>query len=117
NLDRDREKWNEITKKRAEAGRLGGIRTQTNNQNQANQADNDIENESEINTPALAEIEKYFLDSRYRASAVKFFKHYQAMGWKKNGAPIEDWKALADLYLPRRVLRCASTVKTAFLLV
>lgn len=32
----------------------------------------------------------------YHFNADKFYNTYEATGWKKNGAKIDNWKALAD---------------------
>lgn len=35
--------------------------------------------------------------------ARKFYLNYQAVGWKKNGAPVDDWHALAWLWAEREI--------------
>ncbi|QIB67819.1 hypothetical protein Ami103574_00120 [Aminipila butyrica] len=93
NLDRDTEKYQGIVKKRAEAGRKGGIESakqkQANQanatfakQNQANQADNDNVNDNDINNNDNKSSKKDIED---------FFKQiWQLYPIKKGKASISD---------------------------
>lgn len=44
----------------------------------------------------LAAIRKYIRDHKLNVNASRFFKYYKARGWRLNGVPIYDWKALVS---------------------
>lgn len=50
--------------------------------------------ESSAHTPSLEEVREYAEEQGMRIDPDRFFDYYEAIGWKKNGSPVTDWKAL-----------------------
>jgi hypothetical protein len=119
-MDADREKYDDICEKRKQSGAKGGDAKEKKKQKVANAKfakqnkqkvasvadnDNDNDNDDDINTlfesdyiaPTHKDITKYCAENNLKIDVDKFFAHYRSIGWKTvSGAPIEDWKALAQ---------------------
>lgn len=67
--------------------------------------DVDVDEEGEGHeTPApctLEDVRAYARQSRSRSDPDRFFAYYSARGWKLEGRPIADWKALFDIWSSR----------------
>lgn len=50
----------------------------------------------EAAAPSLDEIRAYFLEKNYNSNAEIFFGYYDAVGWKRHGQPVTNWRSLAD---------------------
>ncbi len=64
--------------------------------------DNDKDNEEDIKKkkikkkfqkPAVAEIEKYCLEKKYKVDAQYFYDYYESNGWKVGKNAMKDWQA------------------------
>lgn len=120
-MDADAEKYDEVCERRSEAGKKGGrpkkdekakkakgFFDKDEKAKKAKKADDDDVDDDDINTlltecdniahaPTLENVKKFCEKENLNIDANKFFAHYQSIGWKKaSGAPIEDWKALAQ---------------------
>ena len=130
-LDRDREKYDEIREKRAEAGRKGGKQTQANRANayiakqtQAKQADNgnvyvsdnvsdDVDGDVERHSgrppgvagwipPTITEVKSFCSEQRLIVDAAKFVEHYASRDWLLGGGePMTDWRAAVSGWAKR----------------
>lgn len=52
------------------------------------------ESESAAHTPSLDEVREYAEEQGMRIDPDRFFDYYEATGWRRNGSPVTDWKAL-----------------------
>jgi hypothetical protein len=52
------------------------------------------ESEGVAHTPSLEEVREYAEEQGMRIDPERFHDYYEAVGWKRNGSPITDWKAL-----------------------
>lgn len=122
-IDRDAEKWEETCRRRAEAGRKGGLARARNaalhaaEANQANQAESVSDSEyesvsvsesvsesvadaeceadavSDAVPPAVDAVRGYCRQRGNGIDAEKFCDYYAARGWRLGGAPMTDWRA------------------------
>lgn len=121
-LDKDREKYDEVCRKRSEAGKAGG-RPKANafseskekakkanafseKQTKAKKADNEYDNENDIkeNTlksvkekrfapPTLENVIGYCQENGYVIDAQRFIDFYESKGWMIGKNKMKDWKA------------------------
>ena len=55
--------------------------------------------QGEIGAPTLDEVRKFAEESGLKnINPVRFYKYYKAMGWKRKGEPIEDWRSLMEYW-------------------
>ena len=112
-IDRDTAKYDEVCKKRAEAGRNGGNQrvanlkiqaTQSNcNQNQAN-ASNCLKVEANAsNTQAnqAEEVENYIKEKGYSVDAEAFIAFYDSNGWLVGKNKMKSWKSAVTTWAKR----------------
>ncbi len=59
---------------------------------------NKIKKLKSIIPPDKEWIQAFFELSNYKSDPVKYFNHYQSVGWKKNNNKITDWIANAELW-------------------
>lgn len=52
------------------------------------------ESESIAHTPSLEEVKEYAEEQSMRIDPERFHDYYEAVGWKRNGSLVTDWKAL-----------------------
>jgi hypothetical protein len=58
-----------------------------------------ISPKGEIASPTLDDVKKFAEESGLKnINPVRFYKYYKAMGWKRNGEPIEDWRSLMEYW-------------------
>jgi hypothetical protein len=67
----------------------GLIDKETNSNNKS-----ESESESAAHTPSLEEVREYAEEQGMRIDPERFHDYYEAVGWKRNGSPVTDWKAL-----------------------
>ena len=121
-LDRDAERYEEISAKRANAGRRGGLaRAYNAKQSQANEAnanfDKQIKPSATASTtasttatvikadeppspprfvkPTVEEVESYRIEKGLNLDPHAFVDYYTSKGWKVGREPMKDWKAAA----------------------
>ena len=117
-LKRDLKKWESTGIKRADIGRLGGIKSgearqskmkqneaiaSKSKQNEANEPvsvnvsdsvnDNVTVKEEKKKIPTLEEIKKYCLERKNKVDAEKFFYHYESNGWMVGKNKMKNWKS------------------------
>lgn len=119
-LDADAEKYEEVCRKRAEAGKMGGRpKKQTKakkangfseKQTKAKKADNDNEYDNDIkenispkgdiqkktirfSPPTVAEVQSYCQEKGYTVDADRFVSFYESKGWYVGKNKMKDWKA------------------------
>lgn len=113
-LNQDEEQANDISKKRAEAGAIGGKQRVANQANanfasdeQANQANalirnknkekekdkDNKENNKRFTPPSLEEVTSYCLERGNGINAQTFIDFYSSKGWRVGNQPMKDWKA------------------------
>ncbi len=61
------------------------------------------------NKPTLDDVFVYVRKKGYRFDPTKFFRYYEIIGWKYKGAPIENWKALADRWNDTENVSCSTS--------
>ncbi len=54
------------------------------------------ERQRERGTPTLDEVVEFARQNRLSINPARFYKYYQARGWKVNGELVHDWKALME---------------------
>ena len=113
-IDRDCAKYEEVCKKRAEAGRNGGNQRVANlKQSQAsgsnikaNQADNDSDNDSDnvidikkskgktsrFTPPTIQEVKSFIDEKGYSIDAEAFIAFYESKGWMVGKNKMKDWR-------------------------
>lgn len=112
-IERDKEKYNDVCQKRAEAGRKGGKQKQANlanakndKQKQANLADNENDTENVIDTENVTEIKKI----KYSKEFEKFWEIYPKKVDK--GQAYKKYLArLTDGYHPDELISAAANYK------
>lgn len=112
-LDRDREKYNNIAernkrnaKKRWEKNNTKNATGKTGKPKETKNADTDkdtdTDTDNEINKekikkkfikPTIDEIKKYCLEKKYKIDCQYFYDYYQSNGWKVGKNPMKDWQA------------------------
>ena len=119
NLDRNRQKYEDVKKKRSAAG-VASARAKTNKKEQestksthvkmaqqtatnstVNVNDNDNENVNvnedsrRFRAPTPDEVRAYCEEQGIRVDADRFVNYYASKGWKVGKSPMKDWKAAA----------------------
>lgn len=119
-LDMDAQKYEEICRKRAEAGRAGGrprkdenqmVFEKANgffeNQTKAKKPDNDNDNDLEkpptnvgvkkkterFCPPTVDDVKGYCDEKGLKVDAERFVDFYGSKGWKVGNSPMKDWRA------------------------
>ena len=64
----------------------------------ADQSGNEIPGNEIQSIPALETVQEYARETRSPANPLKFWQWQERNGWKVNGEPIRDWKALFDAW-------------------
>ena len=58
-----------------------------------------ISPKGETDAPTLDDVKKFAEESGLKnINPVRFYKYYKAMGWKRKGEPIEDWRSLMEYW-------------------
>lgn len=118
-LDRDRENYENISKRRATAARKAHLQQmQQMQQLQPTETETvtPTETEAETGTPAGAgastegfvppsrdEVEAYAREIDYHIDADRFLAYYAGNGWRMGGNPMRDWRAALRLWRCRDV--------------
>ena len=61
-------------------------------------ANTERESHRENGAPTLEDVRKFIKDNKLKVNATRFFKYYQARGWRLDGEPIYDWQALVETW-------------------
>ena len=122
-IDRDTEKYNEVCRKRSEAGKAGGRPKKANGfsekqteakkangfsekQMKAKKADNEYDNDLKESTltgtkekasrffpPTIDEVEEYCREKGYSLDCERFVDFYESKGWMVGKNKMKDWRA------------------------
>lgn len=69
------------------------------------------EEEEKISIPTIKEIDSFIKDNELNVNSKQFFNYYNALGWKINGQPITNWKALLLTWNKNKEKETSSTVR------
>lgn len=140
-IDRDSAKYEEISKKRSEAGKKHSgnqytrsndngtlvpfVPTKWNKMEQMEQitnnkyqiTNNNIDNinstvhSGECKTPTLEEIKSYIKEKKYSVDALAFFAYYEANGWMIGKRRMVKWKAAVTSWQKKEERSCSPVRK------
>lgn len=128
-IDQEREKYESIKAKRAEAGKKhkGNQYKQeeekkeiqeTKQQEEKEETIEKLSKKKEVQTfkkPTIEEIQSYCMERKNNVDACSFFDFYESKGWKVGAVKMKDWKASVRTWEQRQKLEATHQKNTGAL--
>ena len=122
-IDQEREKYESIKAKRAEAGKKHKGNQYTKEKSKQEEEKNEALKEKAdektktktFEKPSIEEIKAYCVERKNNVDACSFFDFYESKGWKVGAVKMKDWKASVRTWEQRQKLEASQQKSTGAL--